>query len=204
MITNNLTLTHGEFVSPVIKLNFCPATTALAEGFNSAVVDEKDEVKNFENFQDAVNQLVKIPDNEIGTIVVDSVTDIWSWVQAYAKTKVFKIAIEDRFKQQWDWSVPSSLIRKNVQKLINKNCDVILTAREDEIYEGAGKPAGRFKPNCYKKIPYMVDIVLYHEQKYMNKIITFQAKIEKCRQKGNLIGKIIEFPDMNKIKEMLK
>lgn len=167
-------------------------------------VDEKDEVKNFENFQEAVNQLVKMKDEEIGTIIVDSMSDIWSWCQAYAKTKVFKIPIEDRFKQQFDWGVPNSLIRKNVLKLINKNCNVIFTAREGEIYDGPGQPSGRFKPETQKKIPFYVDVVLHHEIKFMNKQLLFQVKVEKCRQKGELIGKIIENPTLSKIKESMK
>jgi hypothetical protein len=167
-------------------------------------VDEKDEVKNFENFQEAVNYLIKLPDNEIGTIIVDSMSDIWSWVQAYAKTKVFKIPIEDRFKQQFDWGVPNSLIRKNVLKLINKNCNVIFTAREGEIYDGPGQPSGRYKAETQKKVPFYVDIVLHHQIKFINKQIQFQAKIDKCRQKGELIGKYIENPSIEKIKEMLK
>ena len=167
-------------------------------------VDEKDEVKNFENFQTVVKQLVAIPDEEIGTIIVDSVTDIWSWVQAYAKTKVFKIPIEDRFKQQFDWGVPNSLIRKNILKLINKNCNIIFTAREGEVYAGAGQPTGRYRPECQKKIPFFVDVVLHHEVRFINKAIQFQAKIEKCRHKGELVGKVIESPSLNKLKEMLE
>ena len=166
-------------------------------------VDDKDEVKNFENFQAAVDQLIKMPDEEVGTVIVDSISDIWSWVQAYAKTKVFKIPIEDRFKQQFDWGVPNSLIRKNVLKLINKNCNVILTAREGEVYDGPGAPSGRYKPETQKKIPFYVDIVLRHQIKFMNKQLQFQAKIEKCRQKGELLGKVIENPSLEKIKELL-
>lgn len=166
--------------------------------------DDKDEVKNFENFQQAIDYLVSLPDKDIGTIIVDSLSDIWTWAQGYAKTKVFKIPIEDRFKQQFDWGIPNNLIRKPILKLINKNCNVILTAREGEIYDGPGQPSGRFKPETQKKIPFYVDIVLRHEMKFINKQLQFQAKIEKCRQKGELIGKIVESPTLEKIGEMLK
>lgn len=201
--------------APVYIIDTENGASPLADKFPNAKVinicsvegedtDEKDEVRNFENYQEAINYLNKLPDNEVGTIIVDSLSDIWAWAQAYAKTKIFKIPIEERFKQQFDWAVPSSMLRKTIQKLINKNCDIIFTAREDEIYEGAGKPAGRFKPNVQKKVPYMVDIVLYHEVKFINKMMSFQAKIEKCRQKGELVGKIVENPTIEKIKEMIK
>lgn len=201
--------------SPVYVIDTENGTSPLANKFPDVKVinicedvgediDEKDEVKNFENFQTAVKYLTSLPDKEIGTIVVDSMTDIWSWAQAYAKTKVFKIPIEDRFKQQFDWGVPNSLIRKNVLKLINKNCNVIFTARESELYAGAGQPTGKYKPEVQKKVPFFVDIVLYHEIKLLGKAVLFQAKIEKCRQNGDLIGKTIEAPTLEKIKEILK
>ena len=167
-------------------------------------VEEKDEVNNFDNYLNAIDHLCAIPDDQVGTIIVDSMSDIWEWAQAYAKVKVFKIGIEDRLKQQWDWGVINKLYLKPLQKLINKNCNVIITARESEKYESAGKPSGKFEPKCQKKTPYWVDIVLHHEMKFMNKQLQFNAKIEKCRQKGELIGKYIESPTLSKIKEMLQ
>ncbi len=166
--------------------------------------DELDEVKNFENLQRAIDFLIAKPDEEVGTIVIDSITDIWGWAQAYAKTKIFKIPIEQRFAQQWDWSVPTKLYLKQIMKLINKNVNVIFTARESEVFVGAGKPSGRFTPSCQKKTPYWVDVVLYHEAKYKNGQISFQAKVEKCRHNGKIIGKIIENPTIEKLKEMIE
>ncbi len=167
-------------------------------------VDEKDDVRNFEELQSAVDYLVGLPDDQIGTIVIDSVTDLWSWAQAYAKTKVFKIPIESRFKQQWDWAVPTKLYLKQILKLINKNANIIFCAREGQEYDGPGQPSDRYKPKCQKNMPYWVDMVLYHESKFMNKQINFQAKIEKCRQKGEIVGKVIQDPTLEKIMELLK
>lgn len=167
-------------------------------------VDEKDDVKNFEEFMNTIDYLITLPDEQVGTIVVDSITDIWGWSQAYAKTKIFKIPVEDRFKQMWDWAVPTKLYLKQILKLINKKCNVILCAREAEEYDGPGSPSGRYKPQCQKKTPYWVDVVLHHEFKFINKQISFYAKIEKCRQKGSLIGTIIESPTLDKIIEVLK
>lgn len=167
-------------------------------------IDEKDEVKNFENFQDAVNQLVAIPDEEIGTIVVDSITDVWGWCQGYCKIKIFKLNVEDRLKQRFDWGIINNTFKKLVMKLIHKNCNIIFTARESDIYDDASGPSGRVKPDVQKKVPFFVDVVLRHQIKYINKQVLFQAKIEKCRQKGELIGKIIESPTLDKLQELLK
>jgi len=167
-------------------------------------VDEKDEVKNFENFQEAVNQLIKMPDNEIGTVVVDSVSDIWEWAQAYGKVKIFKLTVEDRLKQQWDWGIINKLYLTQIKKLINKNCNVIFTARDSETYNGPGQPSGRFEPKCQKKTPFWVDIVLYHEIKFINKQVLFQATVQKCRHNEKIIGKTMQSPNMQTIKQLIE
>ena len=81
-------------------------------------INEKDEVTNFESFQDTIDYLVKLPDKEVGTIIIDSISDIWDWAQAYAKIKVFKIPVEQRLAQQWDWGVINKLYLKQILKLI--------------------------------------------------------------------------------------
>ena len=174
---------------------FPDAKVINISNMDSDNIEEKDEVNNFENYQTAISHLISLPDAEVGTIIVDSISDIWDWAQAYAKTKIFKIPVEQRFTQQWDWAVPTKLYLKQILKLINKNCNVILCARAAEEYAGAGQPTGKYKAQCQKKTPYWVDIVLYHETKYINRQIQFLAKIEKCRQNGELIGKIMEKRD---------
>jgi len=183
---------------------FPEAKVLNISNMDSNNVEEKDEVNNFQNYMDAVDYLCNLPDEEVGTVVIDSISDIWEWAQAYGKIKVFKIGIEDRLKQQWDWAVINKLYLKPLKKLINKNCNVILTARESEVYAGAGKPSGIFEPKCQKKTPYWVDVVLYHQIKFINRKIEFQVRIDKCRQDGNLIGKTIADPSLDKIKELLK
>jgi hypothetical protein len=200
---------------PVYVIDTENGSTPLADKFPDANIvnicemdndnlNEKDDVRNLENFQKVVDYLLTIPDNEIGTIIVDSISDLWDWSQAYAKTKIFKIPIENRFQQQWDWQVPNKIYLKQLRKLINKNCNIIFCARAGEEYAGAGQPSGTYKPQCQKKTPYWVDIVLFHEVKYLNKQINFFAKIEKCRQKGTVIGKVIENPSLEKLNEVIK
>ena len=89
-------------------------------------------------------------------------------------------------------------------KLINKNCNVVFCARASEEYAGAGQPSGRYKPSCQKATPYWVDVVLFHEIRFINKQVSFFAKIEKCRQNGTIIGQSIENPTSEKIKEIME
>lgn len=209
--------THFALTSdaPIFVIDTENGTGPLADKFPNAQVinicesigedtDEKDEVKNFENFQEAIKFLIALPDEQIGTIVIDSITDIWSWCQAYAKVKIFKLNIEDRLKQRFDWGIINTLLRKQILKLINKNCNLIFTAREADIWDDASGPSGRVRPEVQKKVPFFVDIVLRHEYRFINKQILFQVKVEKCRYDGNKIGQVIENPTFAKIQEMIK
>jgi len=49
----------------------------------------------------------------------------------------------------------------------------------------------------------MVDVVLYHELKYSNKQINYQCKIDKCRQNGQLIGKVIVDVSLDKLEKLI-
>ena len=52
-------------------------------------IEEKDEVNNFQNYIDTIDYLCSLPDEEVGTIVIDSISDICEWSQAYCKIKIF-------------------------------------------------------------------------------------------------------------------
>ena len=82
--------------APVYIIDTENGASPLADKFPDAKVinicnieggdsDEKDEVKNFENFQEAISFLIN---SDAKTIIIDSISDIWDWAQAYAKIKV--------------------------------------------------------------------------------------------------------------------
>lgn len=166
--------------------------------------DEKDEVKNFENFVNAVNYLIALPDEEVGTIVVDSISDIWVWCQGYCKIKIFKLNIEERLKQRFDWGIINNMFKKVIMKLINAKCNVIFTAREGEIYDNASGPSGRVKPETQKKVPFFVDVVLRHQSKFIQGKVNFYVNVEKCRTNGKLIGSTINDVTLEKLKEKIE
>lgn len=168
------------------------------------VEEEQSEVENYIKLQQAVNYLVELPDNEIGTIVIDSLTDVWTWCQAYAKIKKFKLSLDDRLKQQFDWGIINAMYNRIIMKLINKKCNVVFTARQNEIYSGPGQPTGQYNPACQKKTPFFVDIVLYHTCRFVSGKFVFNAKISKMRQKGSMIGKTITEPSFEKLNKLIK
>jgi len=146
----------------------------------------------------------KIPDDVNTTIIIDSSTDIWAFVQAYIKDVVFKLDVLAKVKQQFDWGTINGEHNRLVMRLINRKNNIIFTARANEIYSGPGQPSGQYQPATQKKLPYFVDAVLYHTNRFNNGKFEFSARITKFRQHGELVGKVVVNPTFNKLNEMIK
>ena len=116
----------------------------VGKNINIIDVSEKDGNKSFMKVMKAVELIEQ--QEHIGTVVVDSVSDLWDYAQEYAKVNIFKIKPQDRLAQQWDWGVINKLYLNLILRLIKLDCNVILTAREGEIYAGAGNTTTMVKP----------------------------------------------------------
>jgi len=171
-------------------------------------IREEDGSDSYKKYIAAIDFLSK--QEKVGTIIVDSITDVWSFCQEYGKVEIFKIKPEQRLAQQWDWGVINKLYLQPLLKLMTIPCNLILTARASEVYAGAGNPTGILSPSWMKKTPFWVDLVIYntHKQDKLKGNI-FNSRIEKCRQYGSLMGKTftnLDFitlqSEINKLKEV--
>ncbi len=179
------------------------------EGKDVRILDvaEEDGTKSYQKIVEAVEYISK--QEKIGTIILDSITDLWEFSQEYAKVNIFKIKPEQRLAQQWDWGVINKCYMKVLMNLLKIESNLIVTAREAEIYAGAGQPTSQVKPKWQKTTGHWVDLVLYNTKKIdkTGKTI-FTTTIEKCRQSGEIMGKSfvgLEFvgleKELNKVKE---
>ena len=168
----------------------------MFEGKDVRILDvaEKDGTKSYQKISDAVEYISK--QEKVGTIVLDSITDLWEFSQEFAKVNIFKISPEDRLKQQWDWGTINKCYMKVLMKLLKIESNLIVTAREAEIYAGAGQPTNQVKAKWQKTTGFWVDIVI-HNTKKIDKLgkINFNSNIEKCRQSGEMMGQ--SFPNLN-------
>lgn len=141
----------------------------------------------------------------IGTVVLDSITDIWEFAQDYTKDKVWNLKPEDKLKQQWDWGTIYKMYNKIIKRLLTADCNVILTGKAGEKYAGAGKPLGTYAGKWMKDTPYAMDYVLEMRRIVENNTVSFIAYIEKSRVRGKeLIGKKIDNPSWDKLAELLR
>ena len=162
-----------------------------------------------DGYEDILNNvdilLKKAQKGEVGTIVIDSVSDLWDFTQNYAKDKIWKIKPEDKLKFQFDWGTINRLYKNIISKLMTADCNVILAARAAEEYDGAGKAMGTYTGKWQKDTPYNLDFVLEMKRTTKQGNASFFAYIDKSRVKGKeLIGKKMDSPTWDTFAEILK
>ncbi len=176
----------------------------LFEGKDIKVLDvaERDATASYEKIVEAID-LIAAQEN-VGTVIFDSATDLWEICQEYAKVNIFKIKPEARLAQQWDWGVINKLYMRMLMKLLKLDCNLIITAREAEVYAGAGQPTSQVKPKWQKTTGFWVDMVL-HNTKKIDKLgkLTFNTNIEKSRQCGQLMGKTVPNLDFKMLQDKI-
>ena len=146
---------------------------------------EVDATKSLENIDAAVRQIraMSIADpKSVGTVVVDSVTDVWKWVSYWMKTEILKIDKTARVKQQWDWDFANTKYQNIIMQLLSLPAHIVLTAQDKEEYAGAGQPTGEFTGKWMKQTPYWVDIVMgVHKINSKDGSLKFVTVVEDCR-----------------------
>ena len=153
-------------------------------------VAERDGTLSYQKIVDAVEYISK--QDNVGTVILDSVTDLWEFSQEFAKVNIFKIKPEQRLAQQWDWGVINKCYMKVLMNLLKIECNLILTAREAEVYAGAGQITNQVKPKWQKSTGFWVDLVL-HNVKKIDKTgkTNFTTTVDKCRQSSKIMGKTV-------------
>ncbi len=107
-----------------------------------------------------IRELMKANQNAVGTVVVDSVTDIWKWVQEWMKSEILKIDKTERVRQQWDWGFANNKYQNIIMQLLSLPTHLVLTAQDKEEYAGAGEPSGTYTPRWMNQTPYWVDVII--------------------------------------------
>ena len=148
--------------------------------------------------------------NSVGTVVVDSVTDIYKWVMEWMKVEILKIDKTARVRQQWDYQYSNSKYQNIIMQLIALPTHLVITAQDKEEYAGAGQPSGVYEPSWMWQTPQWVDIVIglikFKDPKFLT--IKYTSTIEDSRHMDESLNPIagidIENPTFDKILEVIK
>lgn len=159
-----------------------------------------------------VTMLLK--DIKEGTIVIDSISDLWEWFVAWIDYNADKYTQSGQMMRT-EWGKVNSKYKVFINRLLSRPVDFIMTARSENLYVEGGKETTRTKMTGQKRTPYMPNIILELVQKprpvidtKTGKVLRQEVKTVGIIQKGRgldleAVGKEIERPTYEKLIKVL-
>lgn len=167
---------------------------------NGEIDDEPfatDPVESLDKVEEAtewLHQQYKTGALQGGTVVVDSVSDIWAWLANWldyiAKKAVSKSSGKE-YMMRTEWQKANAKYKWIMMRLLALPCNLVMTARAAPVYDSSGNITATNKPKAQGETSYFVDIVAHLERQVVDDVgadgrVTGQktvrsCTIEKCR-----------------------
>jgi len=162
--------------------------------FEAKVIDEDTGEADFLKSLEAVeNAVTALKDVKEGTIVVDSISDIYTWLNAWVmRTATRKVAASGReYIERLACSARNEKYYLMIMRLLTSPCHVVLTAKEVPVYGERGQELGWKGPRWMAQTPYWCDCVIHIRKVELNPSdLRFYGVIEKLRHKRLVNAKI--------------
>jgi len=128
-------------------------------------------------------------EGDVGTIVIDSASDIWQMSQEYMKVEHLN---RDRFalvnREGWNWGIANQRNDSIIMKALVQDCHVVITGKAS--YDDAGLGRGTWR----KDVPFQCDVIVYVQcvDSDEEEDPEYRYTIEKCAENGRLQTRVIE------------
>lgn len=188
-------------------------------GPNEDAFDSHKTVENMTRFIIGVVAYIKEKKLEQGTIVIDSGTDGWIFIQDWMVLELAKYVNKDgtkkadvqmmRVNNMLDWKIANKRnleIFGTLRRLLPNGINVVVTAREEqppEFVMKTGKETMKDRIRCHKDLPFTADVIL-NLRKLENQQTgqtRYVAKVEKLGAK-KVQNEYINEPTYEKIREL--
>jgi hypothetical protein len=170
-----------EFGSVPLRKKFEGKKIYVLECFVQSQEEGKaDPIKSLALVEKAVKLLSTI---KSGTVVLDSISDIWTWEELRMKEIVSE---KGRDVYQFDWGIANRHYLDIIRALLSYPLNLVITAKTREVYDTEGKPTGMIEARWQKDTPYFVDVVVRMTKRFYpigeGKMgVRYIGTIEKCR-----------------------
>ncbi len=158
-----------------------------------------DPVKSLDKLEDATNALKDVQE---GTIVIDSVSDVWAWLGNWldyiAKKNVSKGSGKE-YMMRTEWQKANAKYRWLMMRLLSRPCNVVLTSRSGPVYDASGNITAMTKPKAQQETAYYVDIVAKMEKKEIQDIDPKTGKITGSRPSRVAVIEKCRFADVGRL-----
>lgn len=126
-----------------------------------------------------------------GTIILDSGTDVWTFISTWLEGVAVKRSATTGDKYQFEWGKANARYRLLMMRLLTKrSMNIIITGQERAVYDSDGKATSLTKAQWQKKTGHWVDIVINCTKASDGK---FRGRVDACRW-GKYTNKMINPP----------
>jgi len=190
-----------EIGSPALAKTFPEKDIKVVDVFQKGANGERDEVECFEKIKKVVDW---VTDNvKEGTVVIDSGSDLWKFVQTYGKVKIFNLSPEARLKYRFDWGKINNLYDQILSTLIHSELNLVITGKVTNKYDAAGQETGETQSRWQKDTEYQLDVTVEMIRQRLKDKNVFYGIVDKSRINGELMGQKIDDISYDVLKEKL-
>jgi len=127
------------------------------------VVKDVDISKSLDLLEEALRSVVAYidenPDTK-GTIVVDSITDVWTWLGIWLEEDAAEVFTKTGVMLRTEWKKANRRYYKMILKLLRSKWHVVATAKEDVVRDEKGDPTNQYMPKVQKNTEFWFDIIM--------------------------------------------
>lgn len=175
--------------------------------------DAIDIPSSLDSINNSVIQLVqgyKTGELEGGTVVIDSVTDLWSWCQEWGKQRLMEENQVNeatfRLENQFDWGMITNKHTKifNGLRTLSKKhgVDVIATAREKERPDYADSGSEHYV-KCQNEVPFFAEVSARFTKETRKGQVRHVMKFDKLLANNQPAGELVD-PTWEDIQEAVE
>jgi len=127
------------------------------------VVKDVDISRSLELLEEALRSVISyIDDNPDikGTIVIDSITDVWTWLGIWLEEDAAEVFTKTGQLMRTEWGKANRRYYKMILKLLRSKWHVVATAKEDVVRDEKGNPTNQHIPKVQKNTEYWFDIIM--------------------------------------------
>jgi hypothetical protein len=156
--------------------------------------DPVESLNKVEEATEWLYQAYKNGDIKGGTVIIDSISDIWAWLANWldyiAKKQQSKSSGKE-YMMRTEWQKANAKYKWILMRLLALPCNLVMTARSSPVYDGQGNVTASSKPKAQGETSYYVDVVAHLTNEVVNDVgqdgkvsgskIVRACTIEKCR-----------------------
>lgn len=177
--------------------------------------DPVDSLNKVEEATEWLYQKYKSGEIKGGTVIVDSISDIWAWLANwldYIAKKQQSKSTGKEYMMRTEWQKANAKYKWILMRLLALPCNLVLTARSSPVYDGQGNVTAGNKPKAQGETSYYVDVVAHLTNEVTSEVVDGkltgkntvqrQCTIEKCRL-GDINNLVLKDGTYESLKEGL-